>query len=680
MKSFFEKFAKWSIIASFFTPLFFFPALWNRFIFPFIVPKILFFRSVTLLLLGAYLVLLLIDAKKYRIKSTPLTLAVIGFFTSFLLSTFLGVDSYRSFWDNHERMLGLFTFAHYILFYLIATTIIRSKEEWMRLWKWFLGVGSVVMFVGVIQKINPEAFLNQNNVRVSGTLGNAIYFAGFGLFLGFTGLMLYIQEKKSMWKNIFLGLSILGFLGIFLSSTRGTLLGLLVGSFVWFCLYFFFSETGKEKKKKLLFVLAGGLLIFFGLFAFRSSPAIQSFPALGRLLNSYSEITETSPRLMAWGIALESWKEHPVFGWGPNNFYYAFNQYYRPEFLNFGYGETWFDNAHNVLLNTLSVQGIVGLILYFILFFVAGRTLFIKYKQGVLDKNIAFLFIAFLCAHFVHNIFVFENPTSYLSFFFFLAFVNGVENKEENSSEKITKSKISSWKVWLIFLGILLFLWHTNIKPGQANMSTFRTLQSLYTGQDILKNYELTLSISSPHVDDVRNDIARIVSGVIPEYAKANRLSDIEPLFEKSYDDMKKNLLLHPRDVRVAMQLAQMAQSGAQFFQRPLLITEAEQVLSQALLASPKRQQIQYMLAILSLQLGNVEKSEQLLLSSISNNSRINEGWWRLAALYAQTQRNDQALKTLSDAEKQGVKIPEDKKQLILNLINPESTTSTSAQ
>ncbi len=680
MKIFFEKFAKWSILASFFTPLFFFPGLWNNFIFPFIVPKILFFRSATLLLLGAYIILLLIDPKKYSIKNTPLTLGVLAFLLSFVVSTFLGVDSYRSFWDNHERMLGLFTFAHYVLWYLMVTTVVRSKEEWMSLWRWFLAIGSVVMLIGVVQKINPEAFLNQNNARVSGTLGNAIYFAGFGLFLGFAGLMLFLQEKKRLWRNTYLSLGLLGFGGIFLSSTRGTLLGLFVGIFVSVLLYFFFSEMKKENKKKLLGLLGGGVIILGILFVFRSSSVIQSIPALGRLLNSYSEITEKSPRLMAWGIAVESWKERPFFGWGPNNFYYAFNKYYRPEFLNFGYGETWFDNAHNVLLNTISVQGMVGLILYLALFFFASRTLFQKYREGKIGKHVGILGIGFLCAHFVHNIFVFENPTSYLTFFFFLAFVNGIDTPEKILEEKKDKSKIPGWKVVLVFGSIFLFLSHTNVKPGQANMSTFTTLQSLYTGQNILQNYEKTMSIPTPHVDDVRNDVARTVVSVLPEYAKANRLKDIEPLFDKAYEDMKKNLMLHPSDVRIAMQIGQMAQVGAQLFGRPLLLSEAEQALSQALKASPKRQQIQYMLSIVSLQIGNVEKSEQLLVSSISNNPEISEGWWRLAALYAQTGRTDKAVQTLSEAETQNIKIPLDKKELILKLVNPESVTSTPAE
>jgi len=52
MKIFFEKFVKYFLIASLFTPLFFFPAIWSNFIFPFVVPKILFFRSMVLLMLA----------------------------------------------------------------------------------------------------------------------------------------------------------------------------------------------------------------------------------------------------------------------------------------------------------------------------------------------------------------------------------------------------------------------------------------------------------------------------------------------------------------------------------------------------------------------------------------------------------------------------------------------------
>ena len=111
-------FEKALLALTFFVPLVVLP---SSFIFPFIVPKILLFRSLIGLLFGAYLLLCTMHWEKYRPRISALHVAVLGFFLSFALSTFFGVDWYRSFWDNHERMLGLFTLSHYVLFYFFLT-------------------------------------------------------------------------------------------------------------------------------------------------------------------------------------------------------------------------------------------------------------------------------------------------------------------------------------------------------------------------------------------------------------------------------------------------------------------------------------------------------------------------------------------------------------------------------
>ena len=118
---------KWFIYATFFVPLLVVP---TSFIFPFIVPKILLFRSLTEIIIALYVLLLLVNWQEYRPKFSFLTLAVLAFLLSFTVSTFFGTDSYHSFWDNHERMLGLFTVSHYIMYFFICAQIFKTWTEW----------------------------------------------------------------------------------------------------------------------------------------------------------------------------------------------------------------------------------------------------------------------------------------------------------------------------------------------------------------------------------------------------------------------------------------------------------------------------------------------------------------------------------------------------------------------
>ncbi len=644
----FEKFVKVLIGLSFFVPLIVLP---NQFIFPFIVPKIVLFRIITMLMLAGYLVLLLGDSEKYKLKATPLNIVIGLFFLSFAISTFVGVDWYRSFWDNHERMLGLFTFFHYILYYYILTTVIRSKEEWKVFLRWFLSAGMLVMIIALWQRfVDPEALLNRNANRVSATLGNPIYLSGYGLFMFAVGSLLAFQEKirTTWWYFALIGL-FLGFFGIFLGGTRGTLIGLLLGIGVLFLSYFFLVKSEKIKRIFGIFILLA-LIIGGSLFAFRQTDFVKGIPTVGRLVNISLTSGTAETRIMAWGIAVESWQEKPIFGWGPNNYYYAFNKFYRPEFLEHGFGETWFDNAHNIVMNTLSVQGSVGLLLYFGIFAIAFYAVLRGYKDGKISEHTTAISFAFLVAHFIHNVFVFENPTSYLYFFFFLAFINHLSLFP--GKEKETNKNVSTITKTMIFLVFLLVIFITNINPARANMAMLDTIYAIYHGQkDSIELYSKATSIPSPHVDDIRNDFARSVLQVMNQYIQKGLNEQASKLYDLAQAELQKNRILHPDDIRAHIQQAELALGAAQYLQKIEFVSFAETALDDALVKSPKRQQIHYMLAGVKAQLGKIDQSVKILQTSVDQDPKIIEGWWRLALMYYSGGKPEIANQIISKAE-----------------------------
>ena len=646
-----EQFIKLSVAATFFVPL---VLISSKFIFPFIVPKILIFRSLTLLMLGAYVVLLVSDYARYRPRVTLINIAVVAFFFSFFVSTFVGVDWYRSFWDNHERMLGLFTIFHYVVYYFIATSVIKEKNDWRWLLRLFLLAGGIAMFIGLLQKINPLLLLNDGSSRVSATLGNPIYYSGYGLFLFYIGLILFLKESVKEWKYFAIIGGALGFMGVFLGGTRGTLLGLIASVGILMVSYFFTLKEHKKMRQTIGAVIAAGIIVFSLLFAFRQTNFVQRIPAVGRLFSVSFASSTGATRIMAWKIAVAAWEEKPVFGWGPNNFYYAFNKYYQPESLERGWGETWFDAAHSAIFNALAVQGIVGLFLYVGLFAIAIVQLWFGYKKKVIDAHLLGIGAAFLVGHFIHNAVVFENPTSYLYFFFFLAFVNrqtfGVEEKEK-------KEKTVSPALTMAMLVVVLFLiYSTNINVARANMTSLRVLGAMQTGQLVAETYQKAVEMSSPHIDDIRSDFVRSLIMIIPQYNKASFTDKAKELYQLGYDESKKNLVLHPLDIRTHLQFAQLIQQGVmELKEPPQSLLEAETVLKDALVKSLKRQQIIYQLAMLELLIGKPDEAVILLQSAIDDDDRIGEGWWRLALVYAQTGDNDKAREIIKTAQDKGI-------------------------
>ena len=504
------------------------------------------------------------------------------------------------------------------------------------------------MFIGVLQKfVNPDLLLNRGSDRVSATLGNSIYFSGYGLFLFFVGALLSVKENlkaknielfslEAGWFWIECALSLLGLWGIFLGGTRGALVGLIAGLFVLGLVYFF---TLKEKKKLKQIVLLGFVAfvaLFVVLFINRQVDFVQNIPALGRLLNT--DVSKTNTRVMAWGVAIDAWQEKPIFGWGPNNYYYAFNEYYKPEFLEHGFSETWFDNAHSVIMNTLTVQGIVGLLFYLNIFVVATIYLLKKYKQGGIDLHLLAFSIAFLWAHLVSISTVFENPTSYLYFFFFLAFVASTLNY--SSEEDIAKKNkaVSGPLLIVVSLFILLLLYSTNINPALANKRTLAAIQKINARVAYLAEYDLALATPTPHVDDIRNDLSRIlgdrVSIILRDQKITNKWQSIESLYNQASENLEKNIELHPQDIRVILQLAQLRIYGAVAKQDSNLLIEAEKLLENGLALSPKRQQTQYMLAGVKENLKKYDEAVQILRESIENDEKIANGWQQLESLY----------------------------------------------
>lgn len=662
-----ERLAKFFIYATFFAPLL---VVSDYFIFPFIVPKILLFRALVTLLLGCYALLLFIDWDEYRPRLTSLSLAVLIFFISFALSTFLGVDAYHSFWDNHERMLGLFTIAHFVIYYFIVTAVFKNWTDWKWALRMFLFAGSVVMFIGCLQKINPELLLNQSGDRVASTLGNPIYVGGYGLFLFFASLLLFFREKDTLWRLAAGAGGILAVLGLLFSGTRGSVLGLMAGVLAAIIGYIFILKSKSRLRSGIGVVLGAVFVLMAAAYLNRGTVFVQNIPGVGRLLGSSWTGGTGTTRLIAWKIAVDSWKERPIFGWGPNNFFYAFNQYYNPRSLEFGYGETWFDNAHNIILNTLTVQGVVGLISYLAIFAVAVGALWRSKDRR--EKNIHLVVIgsAFLLAHIVQNITVFENPTSYLYFMFWLALVNrlsteifgspaignNVTMKQYNNASKESNQPISLGIISLVGLAGCLLIFIFNIQPARANIKTLAAMRALSASPAAgLPAANVALAFSSPHIDDIRADIARLLTDVMArEYQNLDKNQSNE-ILGVAFAALEENVRLHPRDIRTYMSLTQISQLQFSVSSDARYIVAAHNYIETALAYSPRRQQLVFMLASMKAQLGKKDEAISLMQQAINDDPKIAESYWRLAFIYNFTGDHTKALATLALAKERGV-------------------------
>ena len=654
LKRYLISFIKVCIGLTFVVPLI---VLSESYIFPFIVPKIVLLRSIIIAMVVCYVSLLIVSWKEYAPRLTMIHGAVMLFFFSFFISTFFGTDWYKSFWDNHERMLGLFTITHYILFYIVVSQVITEWKDIRYIARCVLALGGIVMIIGMWQRfVDPEALLNRGSGRVASTLGNAIYYSGYGMFLFFFGLLIAYKEQIKEWKWFAYSIAALGALGIFLGGTRGTVFGLIGGLGILALYYMIGLREHARVRQSIAVGLVGCIIVAAILISFRSTSFVQNIPAVGRLVNTSFTETTASTRIMAWQIAFDAWKEHPLVGWGPNNYFYAFNKFYRPEFLQYGFQETWFDNAHSALFNTFAVQGTLGGVSYILIFLLPSIALFWAYRHKRIDVHVAAISTAFLAGHFIHNAFVFENPTSYLYFFFFIALVH-VCTKDTSCVKDTTDRSMLSWPVFGV-IGVigLCIVYATNINPARANMRALDAIRASYELNPLVVSiYQDAIAIPSPHIDDIRSDFARSFVERLPDYARANRIQDLETLYPIVDADLQKNLALHPFDIRTHILFSRLLQYGAALQQDEIQLQKADSIINDARALSPKRQQLAYLAIPLKQALKKNDEIIEWLEQSIQDAPMIGHSWWRLAALYYDMGDVSRAKETLEKAAQQGV-------------------------
>ncbi|MDB5260127.1 MAG: hypothetical protein JWN37_358 [Candidatus Nomurabacteria bacterium] len=364
--------------------------------------------------------------------------------------------------------------------------------------------------------------IHQSATRLDSTIGNSAYFAIFCLM--FVGILALEWSKSDNPRKAwgYPVLILLNLLGIVFSGTRGTMIGFLVALLatvatmvfrmadskieiialyivtilysiygalalvfdVGFLNYFYpvsaiaglvfiiacgsvFIKTNNTYRKVGLGVI---ILMIAALFLFqsiRNTSFIQSSPTLARIASiSPTDITASS-RLAIWQISLSAWKERPILGYGQDNFGYIYARKFIPEKMwNI---EPWYDRSHNVFFDWLVAGGILGLLAYLSLYVSA---LFLLWKKGghIPLKEKAIL-TGVIAGYFVHNIFVFDNLTSYI---LFIALLGYIVTRTRDSNETAGGKTISQDQINLLWGPVVLIvliasLYYVNYRPLKVN-------------------------------------------------------------------------------------------------------------------------------------------------------------------------------------------------------------------
>lgn len=616
-------------------------------IYPFVFGKTLFFQSAIEILFALFVVIAILKPE-HRPRLDVLNVLVLGYFGILALATALGVDFYRSLWGTEERGLGLFTQLHFAAFFIMIRSLFNGERLREHLLSVSVLAGIGLSAVALLRLKGILIFGVDLGLRLSSTLANPLFFASVLVFcLSFS---LYLAAaKRGIIRAVYAIAAILFLVMIIATQTRGAIVALGAGA-VFFILSSFVSVSSRRIRASFLALLVLMAAVIALFWINRESQFVKHTPILSR----FSALADTtaSTRLIAWKIAFNAFRERPVLGWGPENFHIAFNKYYEPKLLEFGYYETWWDRPHNMALEVLVHSGMIGLAVYLSIF--SYSVLGLIRRKTVRDRILA----AGLIVYFVQNLFVFDTPSSLLLFMIMLSFVSG---GGASSGQKTEDASREERKINLFFvLGAAVLslslagfmVWKYNWKAFAASKRMLGAALYAADTSDVesMKFFKLALAMPTQYKEETVLQISQITNGIFSK--KTIPPERFNELFSFAETAIKANIARHPRHAYYHFMLGRLYTEALNYDNS--YGQKGEESFRRALELSPKRQQIWFGLAKLYLNLGRADEATAIYKKAIELAPRIGEAHWFYGVMLRDKGELEEAKKEMVEAANLG--------------------------
>ena len=604
--------------------------------FPFISGKGFVFRIAVEIVFALWLILVLRERgtsvvgtdKSVVPRFNAMTIAITVFAIITLAANLLGLYPLRSIWSNFERMEGWLMIIHLWAYFIVVSSVLRTKEDWFKFFNVVIVSGFITALYGLSQFFG-WAETHQGS-RVDASLGNSAYMAVYMLINVF--ISAYLATISFAKKNLFWMYSICAVFFSFImlqTATRGTIIGWTLAIIISCTIYSIFSseKKGQTKISRILSGVAVIVIILTGtLFYFnRDAEWIQKNEVLGRLATISLSDTKTQARGYIWPMAIKGIVENPkstMIGIGQENFNYIFNSHYNPEMWKH---EQWFDRAHSVFLDWFVAGGLLGLVSYLSLYLFA-LIYIIKSDRSIGEKSVlAGLFIGYG----IHNVFVFDNQTSYVMFFMVLAFIHSWANNKESSLFKNYGKAISEDTetirdyvfVPVIVILLLATLYFINIRSMQANMRLIDSLISCSNPQTVsIKPFEQAFKLNQTISNqEIIEQLLSCSTNVIQNQQMPQEKKTA--FYELSKKEIENQIKRTPNDARIYI-------IAGTYYSSIRDIQSATPLLEKANELSPNKQSIMHELAINYLNIGKTKEALEILekayLSATDNpNSKV---------------------------------------------------------
>ena len=374
--------------------------------------KITILRSLALIILVAWIIKL-IDEGGIRwervemgdrpwksLTRIPLFVPVVALAIIYIISTVFSVTPRISLWGSYQRLQGTYSTFSYIVVFAAILGNFRKRAQVDRLITVVILVSLPICLYGILQryKIDPVPWGGDVSVRIAANMGNSIFVAAylimvFPLIIGriIEAFGAILNEKEGLgWHvaraTIYVFCAAVLLIALYFTGSRGPWLGWMAGSFFLFLLL----SLLWRKRWMTLGVIGGTFILglFLVVLNIPNGPleGVRSAPGLWRLGQILSAESRTGQvRTLIWQGASELVLPHapiaypdgsddklnflrPLIGYGPESMYVAYNPFYQPDLGHVEKRNASPDRSHNETWDSLVITGLLGLLVYFILF------------------------------------------------------------------------------------------------------------------------------------------------------------------------------------------------------------------------------------------------------------------------------------------------------------------------
>jgi O-antigen ligase len=592
--------------------------------YPFVFLTTMALQTTIALTVPAFL-LLVWRQPSFRPRRSWLSIALGAYFVAILLSCVFSFNRHRSFWGSQDRMGGLFSLAHFFVWYVMATSLLRTWRQWRRLLHWQVALGFFVALSALHDVGNPAID------RISGVLGNPIYCATYQIF--FIGILalLWVRTQSSALRALYAVGVILSLVTLGYTGSRGALLGLVSGLIAAALMW-----TVVERHWRYLAATVGALVLGGAGYAWlvKTGATWLQHPGLQHLFTK----TTYELRPMIWSIALAGLRDHPLLGWGPDNFEAVFDAHFLPRFVcNGGYGE-WTDIAHSLLFEHLATTGVLGTLAFAVVGVCFAMSLRHAFRQGWIEARALYALIGLSVAYVVQGQFITDSPSSHGLLFLLLA-VGCAAGFPEFASKPLPvvqpfvarPAGITALALAALQAGGVLLAWHGSVLPALASHANLQSTVALNSGGcgAMLENARQTAAMATPWSADQLT----VLSHTLRDFAKEDRLQacpqwrDLYQIARQKADAVYAGRPEHFRFRGVMPALAFML--GLRAHDREL-INEAQRLFEALIAGSPRRQLYRYQFANLLAETGRLQASSDQLAQAVEADPEMGESLWKL--------------------------------------------------